>query len=117
MSCALAVLIFVVTSCSINALRVTVSYFEWLKNLEHKELGLLIRRYEHQSKKQLYDMLSVSYSKEDVEKLKGPTERDLVYSGLEEIMCTATKENWEFSVKNNLIFRDACLVNGIHKVY
>jgi hypothetical protein len=42
---------------------------------------------------------------------------DIVYSGLEEIMCSAVKENWDFAIKKNLSFRDACLVNAIGKVY
>jgi hypothetical protein len=49
--------------------------------------------------------------------VKGAEEIDIVYSGLEEIMTTAVKENWSFAVKNNLCFRDACLVNAINKVY
>jgi hypothetical protein len=49
--------------------------------------------------------------------IKGAEEIDIVYSGLEEIMTTACKENWDFAVKNNLIFRDACLMNAINKVY
>jgi len=32
-------------------------------------------------------------------------------------MCSAVKENWDFAMKKNLSFRDACLVNAITKVY
>lgn len=49
--------------------------------------------------------------------LKGAEEIDIVYSGLEEIMCTAVQENWDFAVKKDLSFRDACFVNAIGKVY
>jgi glutamate dehydrogenase/leucine dehydrogenase len=49
--------------------------------------------------------------------VKGAEEIDIVYSGLEEIMNTATKENWNYAIKHNICFRDACLVNAINKVY
>ena len=49
--------------------------------------------------------------------IKGAEEIDIVYSGLEEIMTSAVKENWGFAIKNKYHFRDACLVNAIHKVY
>jgi glutamate dehydrogenase/leucine dehydrogenase len=49
--------------------------------------------------------------------LRGADELDIVYSGLEEIMCNAVKENWTFAVKRQLSFRDACFVNAINKVY
>ena len=112
--------ILVLPDLVLNAGGVTVSYFEWLKNIEHKQLGLLIRRYENQSKKQLYDMLSVNYNKEDVEKLKGPSERDLVYSGLEEIMCNTMKEVVNLSNKTGLSLRLAAYkiaINRIHNIY
>jgi len=49
--------------------------------------------------------------------IKGAEEIDIVYSGLEEIMCTAVKENWNLAIAKNMGFRDACLVNAINKVY
>jgi hypothetical protein len=32
-------------------------------------------------------------------------------------MSSACKENWDFAVKKDLTFREACLVNAINKVY
>jgi glutamate dehydrogenase/leucine dehydrogenase len=49
--------------------------------------------------------------------VRGAEEIDIVYSGLEEIMTSAVKENWTFANSKNLIFRDACLITGINKVY
>ncbi len=92
---------------------VTVSYFEWLKNIDHVAPGKMNKKYEEKSQKKLLEMMGHN----DNESIKGAEEIDIVYSGLEEIMTTAVKTNWNYSVKNNLIFRDACLINGINKVY
>lgn len=53
----------------------------------------------------------------DTSSIKGADEIDLVYSGLEEMMTTAVKNNWEFAVRKDLLFRDACLISAINKVY
>ena len=47
----------------------------------------------------------------------GADEVDIVYSGLEEIMCHAVQENWDIAVAKNLTFRNACFVNAIGKVH
>jgi glutamate dehydrogenase/leucine dehydrogenase len=49
--------------------------------------------------------------------IKGAEEIDIVYTALDEIMTTATQENWNYAVKNKLNFRDACLVRSITKIY
>jgi len=51
------------------------------------------------------------------EAVKGAEEIDIVYSGLEEIMYHACHDMWGYAHKHNLIFRDACLVRAIQKVY
>ena len=93
---------------------VTVSYFEWLKNLDHVSPGKLSKKYEEKSQKKLLEMMGYKGSNAGI---KGADEVDIVYSGLEEIMCNAVKENWEFAVKKNLIFRDACFITAINRVY
>jgi glutamate dehydrogenase (NAD(P)+) len=85
-----------------------------LKNLEHIAPGKMTKKYEEQSQKRLLEIMG--YDIKDTN-IVGASEVDIVYSGLEEIMCSATKENWDFAVKKNLSFRDACLVNAITKVY
>jgi glutamate dehydrogenase (NAD(P)+) len=62
-------------------------------------------------------MLSVSYDKEEVEKLKGPSERDLVYSGLEEIMCNTMKDVVSLSKKENISLRIAAYKIAIMRIY
>ncbi len=99
----------------VNGGGVTCSYFEWLKNLEHISPGKMTKKYEEKSQMRLLEIMG--YEKKEGEELEGASELDIVYSGLEEIMCSAVKENWDFAIKKNLTFRDACLVNAIGKVY
>jgi glutamate dehydrogenase (NAD(P)+) len=98
----------------LNGGGVTVSYFEWLKNLDHVSPGKLSKKYEEKSQKKLLEMMGFKGSDKGI---KGAEEIDIVYSGLEEIMTSAVKENWDLAMRRNLIFRDACLINGITKVY
>ena len=99
----------------VNGGGVTCSYFEWLKNLEHISPGKMTKKYEEKSQLRLLEIMG--YEPEEGKEIQGASEKDIVYSGLDEIMSTACKENWDFAVKKNLSFRDACLVNAIHKVY
>ena len=98
----------------INGGGVTCSYFEWLKNIDHVSPGKLQKKYDEKSQKKLLEMMGFTGSDSGI---KGADEIDIVYSGLEEIMTSAVKENWTFAVKKNLLFRDACLINAINKVY
>jgi len=52
-----------------------------------------------------------------IDQLEGADEVDIVYSGLEEIMTSACRENWDIAVERNMSFRNACFVNSIEKVY
>ena len=106
--------IICVPDALINGGGVTVSYFEWLKNLDHVAQGRLTKKYEEKSKKLLLNKLGIDY---DESTITGANEIDIVYSGLEEIMCTATRENWQYALDNDLCFRDACLARAINKIY
>ena len=75
----------------------------------------MTKKYEEKSQMRLLELMG--YEKEEGKEFEGASELDIVYSGLEEIMSSAVKENWDFAIKKNLSFRDACLVNAINKVY
>jgi glutamate dehydrogenase (NAD(P)+) len=62
-------------------------------------------------------MLSVSYNQEEVDQLRGPSERDLVYSGLEEIMCNTMKEVMMLANKENISLRIAAYKIAINRIY
>lgn len=99
----------------VNGGGVTCSYFEWLKNLEHIAPGKMTKKYEEQSQRRLLEIMG--YEPEEGDEIEGASEIDIVYSGLDEIMSSACKENWNYATKKGLTFREACLVNSINKVY
>lgn len=103
-----------------NAGGVTCSYYEWLKNLSHVRFGRLTRKWEERSKTLMLEQVEKSGVKiapgERVEIVKGATERDIVYSGLEDTMSTAVAETIATANKHNVSYRVAAFINAITKI-
>jgi len=115
--------IIVVPDMYLNAGGVTVSYFEWLKNLSHVRYGRLEKRFtENMNTHILGQIEEVSGKKVKPAAremiMHGPDEVDLVYSGLEETMINATREIMETWKENPDIpdMRTAAYVVAINKV-
>lgn len=106
--------VVVVPDLLINAGGVIVSYFEWLKGLEHVRLGRLTKGWEKKSKKELGTLLGISGDK--IEKLEGPTEKNIVYTALEEIMTSSCDAVFNYSKKHNLTLRVAAYAQTILKI-
>lgn len=107
----------------LNAGGVTVSYFEWLKNLSHVRYGRMEKRFtENQNANILAQMESLTgkqvTGKDRESILHGPDEVDLVHSGLEETMINATREIMDVWKSNPEIpdMRTAAYVSAINKV-
>ncbi len=87
--------VMVLPDMYLNAGGVTVSYFEWLKNLSHVRFGRMDKRFLESNNNEIIRMVEEAVGRPLTDKqrknlkLKGPDEVDLVYSGLEETMITA----------------------------
>ncbi|MBK6796249.1 MAG: Glu/Leu/Phe/Val dehydrogenase [Acidobacteria bacterium] len=86
--------ILIVPDIYANAGGVTVSYFEWLKNLSHVRIGRMGKRYEESSERRMMQLIEMTtgkkFSDEQIKMIaKGPDELDYVKSGLEETMVVA----------------------------
>lgn len=86
--------IMVLPDFYINAGGVTVSYFEWLKNLSHHRFGRLENRFQHNAfegiMNKVEEMTGKTISQRERDFLtRGGTEVELVNSGLEDTMITA----------------------------
>ncbi|HQV55925.1 MAG: Glu/Leu/Phe/Val dehydrogenase [Chitinophagaceae bacterium] len=115
--------ILVVPDMYLNAGGVTVSYFEWLKNLSHVRYGRLEKRFTENLNTHILGQIEELSGKKvkDSERefiMHGPDEVDLVYSGLEETMITATNEIMNIWLENPSIpdMRTAAYVVAINKV-
>lgn len=105
----------------VNAGGVTVSYFEWLKNLSHVRFGRIEKRYEEKAYLKLAKAIEeVSGKLFPMEKIKelslGADEKDLVYSGLEETMIVAYQEINEIRKRHQTDLRTAAFVSAIDKI-
>lgn len=76
----------------LNAGGVTVSYFEWLKNLEHVIPGRMQRKWEEKTKQNLLEVISQATGIQVDQSLllAGASEKDIVLAGIEEVMTQAT---------------------------
>jgi glutamate dehydrogenase (NAD(P)+) len=115
--------VLVVPDMYLNAGGVTVSYFEWLKNLSHVRYGRLEKRFtENLNTKilgQIEELTGKDVNKKDRELIiHGAEEVDLVRSGLEETMVAATREIMEVWKTSPSIpdMRTAAYVVAINKV-
>lgn len=106
-----------------NAGGVTVSYFEWLKNISHVAFGRMGKRYEETSNMNIANTVeaitgvSLTHEQRSII-VKGASEEELVISGLEDTMIRAYHEIREVKNANPKIdtLRTAALVGAIDKV-
>ncbi|MGZ3922465.1 MAG: Glu/Leu/Phe/Val family dehydrogenase [Flavisolibacter sp.] len=113
----------VVPDMYLNAGGVTVSYFEWLKNLSHVRYGRMEKRFTENMNMHILGQIEELTGKMVVDKerqfiMHGAEEVDLVYSGLEETMITATREIMDEWKRNPQIpdMRTAAYAVAINKV-
>eukprot|EP00898_Chlorokybus_atmophyticus_P004157 jgi/Chlat1/4742/Chrsp308S08924 len=105
----------------LNAGGVTVSYFEWLKNLNHVRFGRMSRKMEEHGKSYLLDAmeseLGARFANTTRQAItKGATEEDWVRSGLEETMLSAWEEIRYTANKQGINYRTAAYLNAIDKI-
>lgn len=107
----------------LNAGGVTVSYFEWLKNLSHMRFGRMEKRFNQRAYGQIVDLVenmtgrSVSETERNII-AKGADEIDLVRSGLEETMISSYHQCREVMMQHPNIegLRTAAFVSAINKI-
>lgn len=118
--------VLIVPDIVANAGGVIVSYFEWLKNIEHKEPGRLTRRWEEKSKKIMIAGMesrlaetgyNVKLSNIAKSELRGGTSFDLATTGLENIITIALSQTVEAAEKHDVTLRTAAFMTGIRRIY
>jgi glutamate dehydrogenase (NAD(P)+) len=113
----------VIPDMYLNAGGVTVSYFEWVKNLSHVRFGRMEKRFDERARRQLLDVMQQTTGKpltaeERARYAAGPNEEDLVASGLEESMINAYHQLRETRRFHGDVpdLRAAAFINAIDKI-
>merc|ERR1712183_579586 len=118
----------------INAGGVTVSYFEWLKNLNHVSYGRLTFKYERESNFHLLQSVQnslekrfgrvggpipVTPSEEFDRRMSGASEKDIVHSGLDYSMERTARRMMDTAIRMDLglDLRTAAYINSVTKIF
>lgn len=107
----------------VNAGGVTVSYFEWIRNLSHIRFGRMERRFDEMRGQHMITAIesltqntAPDWIREEI--IKGADELDLVRSGLDDTMRMAYREISETLKENKKIkdFRTASYIVAVNKI-
>jgi glutamate dehydrogenase (NAD(P)+) len=115
--------ILIIPDAYLNAGGVTVSYFEWLKNLSHVRFGRMDRRFAEAQNERVIELIESALGKTlDIQAkeklLEGPNELNLVRSGLEDTMRQSYNEVKQQEDENEKITdrRTAAYALAIRKI-
>ncbi len=115
--------VMIIPDMYINAGGVTVSYFEWLKNLSHMRFGRMEKRFNQNTYSNLVGLVerltgkTIGVKERDL-LTRGADEIDLVRSGLEETMITAYNEIREVKKRKKAVedLRTAAFISALNKI-
>ena len=113
--------VLIIPDVYLNAGGVTVSYFEWLKDLSHMRFGRMDKRYRQQGRENtlhlIEDMVGRKVDQDIFAKFaKGADEVDLVRSGLEDAMINSYNITREIAGKKKIDLRTAAFVNAVQLI-
>ncbi|MGH7595015.1 MAG: Glu/Leu/Phe/Val family dehydrogenase [bacterium] len=115
--------VLIIPDMYLNAGGVTVSYFEWLKNLSHVRFGRMGKRFEESMNKKMLQAVEELTGKNFPQNIfdqiaHGADEEDLVNSGLEETMISAYNQMNEIRKQHGgkVDLRTAAFISAIDKV-
>ena len=117
--------VMIIPDVYLNAGGVTVSYFEWLRNLSHVRHGRISRRREAHNALKILEtvqkLVGKKFDKKNLSEIEsslafGASEADLVDSGLEDTMVSAYHEIHAKAHSHNLDLRTGALISAIDKI-
>ncbi len=115
--------VVIVPDMYLNAGGVTVSYFEWLKNLSHVRYGRIQKRFDQNAYTNLVKLVEDMTGKTVAAKrrsflTRGADEVDLVRSGLEETMITSYHQIFDVYKRKKKVtdLRTAAFITAIDKI-
>merc|ERR1712203_160603 len=105
---------------------VSCSYFEWLKNLDHRRPGRITKNWEAKSKRKLMSGIEKRLKEKgievdldglDLEYTRGAESIDLVVTGLDNIMGSALRKTVLTAEAKGETLRIAAYINALENIY